>query len=54
MILKQNDISRAFEVARAIAIPANREIIHVIPRGYVVMVKKALKTQLGCLVSAGG
>src|SRR5207302_611295 len=30
----QNDISRAIEVARAIAIPANREVIHVIPRGY--------------------
>jgi cell division protein FtsA len=30
------DIERALDAARAIAIPHNREIIHTIPRGYVV------------------
>jgi cell division protein FtsA len=42
-----NDISRAFEVARAIAIPANREIIHVIPRGYVVDGQEGIKNPIG-------
>jgi len=43
----QNDISRAIEVARAIAIPANREIIHVIPRGYVVDGQEGIKNPIG-------
>ncbi len=43
----QNDISRAFEVARAIAIPANREVIHVIPRGYVVDGQEGIKNPIG-------
>jgi cell division protein FtsA len=43
----QNDISRAIEVARAIAIPANREVIHVIPRGYVVDGQEGIKNPIG-------
>ncbi len=43
----QNDISRAIEVARAIAIPANREVIHVIPRGYVVDGQEGIKNPTG-------
>ncbi|MBX5456431.1 MAG: cell division protein FtsA [Thermogemmatispora sp.] len=43
----QNDICRAIEVARAIAIPANREIIHVIPRGYVVDGQEGIKNPIG-------
>ena len=43
----QNDISRAIEVARAIAIPANREMIHVIPRGYVVDGQEGIKNPIG-------
>ncbi len=43
----QNDISRAIEVARAIAMPANREVIHVIPRGYVVDGQEGIKNPLG-------
>jgi cell division protein FtsA len=42
-----NDISRAIEVARAIAIPANREVIHVIPRGYVVDGQEGIKNPTG-------
>ena len=43
----QNDISRAIEVARAVAIPANREVIHVIPRGYVVDGQEGIKNPVG-------
>ncbi len=42
-----NDISRAMEVARAIAIPANREVVHVIPRGYVVDGQEGIKNPIG-------
>src|SRR5947199_2335058 len=45
--IMQNDISRAIEVARAIAIPANREVIHVIPRGYVVDGQEGIKNPVG-------
>jgi cell division protein FtsA len=45
--IMQNDISRAIEVARAIAIPANREVIHVIPRGYVVDGQEGIKNPIG-------
>jgi cell division protein FtsA len=45
--IAQNDISRAIEVARAIAIPANREVIHVIPRGYVVDGQEGIKNPIG-------
>jgi len=43
----QNDISRAIEVARAIAIPANREVIHVIPRGSAVDGQEGIKNPIG-------
>jgi cell division protein FtsA len=43
----QNDISRAIEVARAIALPGNREVIHVIPRGYVVDGQEGIKNPIG-------
>lgn len=32
--ITEDDVARALESARAIAIPTNREVIHVIPRGY--------------------
>src|SRR5204862_6484121 len=44
----QNDISRAIEVARAIAIPANREVIHVIHAAMSLMGKRASRTPLAC------
>ncbi|GCE14399.1 cell division protein FtsA [Tengunoibacter tsumagoiensis] len=43
----QNDISRAMEVAQAIALPANREVIHAIPRGYVVDGQEGIKNPIG-------
>ncbi len=45
--IEPNDISRAVEVARAIAIPANREVIHVIPRSYVVDGQEGIKNPTG-------
>jgi len=45
--IEENDISRAFEVARAIAMPASREIIHVIPRGYVIDGQEGIKNPIG-------
>lgn len=35
-VITHEDVSRALEVARAVAIPHNREVIHVIQRGFVV------------------
>ncbi len=43
----QNDISRAIEVARAIPLTTNREVIHVIPRGYVVDGQEGIKNPIG-------
>ncbi|MBA2680844.1 MAG: cell division protein FtsA [Ktedonobacteraceae bacterium] len=45
--IEPNDISRAVEVARAIAVPANREMIHVIPRSYVVDGQEGIKNPIG-------
>lgn len=35
-VIEENDVMRAIDAARAVAIPHNREIIHVIQRGYKV------------------
>ncbi|MFC2023334.1 cell division protein FtsA [Chloroflexota bacterium] len=42
-----SDIERALDAARAIAIPHNREIIHTIPRGYVVDGQEGVRDPLG-------
>lgn len=41
------DVARSLEAARSIAIPFNREIVHVVPRGYVVDGQDGIKTPLG-------
>ncbi len=41
------DIERALDAARAIAIPHNREIIHTIPRGYLVDGQEGVKDPIG-------
>jgi cell division protein FtsA len=41
------DIERALEAARAVAIPHNREILHVIPRGYTVDGDDGVRDPLG-------
>jgi cell division protein FtsA len=45
--ISQFDIDRALDAARAIAIPHNREIIHTIPRGYVVDGQEGVKDPIG-------
>ena len=34
--ITQDDVNRVLDAALAIAIPHNREVIHVVPRGYIV------------------
>ena len=43
----REDVARATEVARAVTIPANRELLHVLPRGYVVDGQEGVKEPLG-------
>lgn len=45
--IDENDILRAMEAARAVAIPHNREIIHVIQRGFTVDGQSGIRTPLG-------
>ncbi len=42
-----NDITRAIEAARAIEVPSSREVIHVIPRGYIVDGQEGVKNPIG-------
>lgn len=46
-MIVQNDINRAMEAARAIAIPLNRELLHAIPRGYAVDEQDGVRNPLG-------
>ncbi len=41
------DVDRATEVARAVTIPNNREVLHVLPRGFVVDGQEGVKDPLG-------
>ncbi len=45
--ISESDIERALDAARAIAIPHNREIIHTIPRGFVVDGQEGVKDPIG-------
>lgn len=45
--VEQDDIERALEAARAIALPHNREIIHVIPRTFTVDGQDNIRNPLG-------
>jgi cell division protein FtsA len=45
--ISQSDVDRALDAARAIAIPYNREIIHTIPRGFVVDGQEGVNDPLG-------
>ncbi len=46
-VIDQGDIERAIEAARAVAIPHNREIIHVIQRGFDVDGQGGIRMPLG-------
>jgi len=46
-VIDQDDIARAVDAARAVAIPHNREIVHVIQRGFNVDGQEGIRTPLG-------
>lgn len=46
-IIDQDDVTRAVDAARAVAIPHNREIIHVIQRGFDVDGQAGIRNPLG-------
>ena len=46
-IIEEDDIARALDAARAVAIPHNREIIHIIQRGYTVDGQDGVTVPLG-------
>ncbi len=41
------DVERAMDAARAVAIPHNREIIHIVPRGFTVDGQSGISTPIG-------
>ena len=43
----REDIDRALEVARAVSIPSSREVLHVLPRGFIVDGQEGVKDPLG-------
>ena len=45
--IEQDDIDRALDAAQAIAIPHNREVLHVIPRGFIVDGQEGVRSPLG-------
>ncbi len=45
--IKENDISRVNEAARAITLPATKEILHVIPRTFTVDGQEGIKDPIG-------
>src|SRR5579871_107384 len=45
--VKKNDIDRVIDAARAVAIPIDREIIHVLPQEYVIDDQDGIKEPLG-------
>ena len=43
----REDVERVTEIARAVNIPSNREVLHVLPRGYTVDGQEGVKDPLG-------
>src|SRR5207247_9166350 len=41
------DVTRVIDAARAVSVPNDREIIHVVPRGYVVDGQEGVKDAVG-------
>lgn len=46
-VIEEEDISRAMESARAVAIPHNREIVHIIQRGFTVDGQDGIRIPIG-------
>jgi cell division protein FtsA len=45
--VSREDVARATEAAKAVQVPSNREILHVLPRGYIVDGQEGIKDPLG-------
>lgn len=45
--ISQNDVDRVIEAAKAISLPSSREILHVLPRGYIVDSQEGIKDPIG-------
>jgi len=48
-IITRDDVNRALDAARAIAVPHNQRIIHVIPRGYTIDGQSGVRDPLGLM-----
>lgn len=46
-VIDQEDVARALDSAQAVAIPHNREIIHVIQRGFIIDGQDGIRTPVG-------
>jgi cell division protein FtsA len=46
-VITGEDVERANEAARAIAVPYDRQVVHVIPRGYVVDGQEGIRSPVG-------
>jgi len=46
-VIGQDDISRAIEAASAVAVPAGREVLHIIPRTYTVDGQEGIRNPVG-------
>ncbi|HEX9012409.1 MAG TPA: cell division protein FtsA, partial [Anaerolineaceae bacterium] len=46
-VIDGNDVARALEAAQAVAIPHNREVIHVIQRGFVIDGQDGIRMPIG-------
>jgi cell division protein FtsA len=45
--ISYDDVARSLEAARSVAVPFNRELVHVVPRGYVVDGQDGIKSAIG-------
>jgi cell division protein FtsA len=45
--IREDDIDRAIEAARTVAVPANSEILHVLPRGFTLDGQRGIKDPVG-------
>ena len=43
----REDVARATDAAKAVSVPSNREMLHVLPRGYIVDGQEGIKDPLG-------
>ena len=46
-VITQEDVNRALEATQAIAIPHNRQVLHVVPRGYILDGQNGIRDPVG-------